>query len=388
MTNTRPRDDRPGANRLADYPPMGEPTAKPGTGQTTSPERPVRPVPQDGRAGTPQARSRSPRAVLVGVRDGFRVPGRPRLWIEILLIGAAYWVYSLIRNAVPEQESSAMRHADQLWRLEQALGIAVERAVNHGVDSVTWLIVGMNYYYATLHFIVTIGVLVWLFRYHPGRYSPARMVLFATTGVALLGYYFYPLAPPRLMRGMDFIDTVVVHHTWGSMASGDLANVSNQYAAMPSMHIGWSLWCGITIAVLAKRTWVRVLGLVYPAVTLVVIVATANHFWLDAVGGATCLAVGFGVSRAAHGRWPYAFPKQPLAEIRAAQEETASAAGDGSAAPGGPGPVAPVPAPARSRDHGAGPGREPAGKPGTGSAPGTGPDSDSDEDERVTVASR
>ncbi|NED79624.1 hypothetical protein G3I76_05880, partial [Streptomyces sp. SID11233] len=87
---------------------------------------------------------------------------------------------------------------------------------------VTWLIVGMNYYYATLHFVVTLGVLVWLFKWHPGRYAAARLALFATTGAALLGYYLYPLAPPRLMTNTHFIDTVLVHQTWGSMASGNL----------------------------------------------------------------------------------------------------------------------------------------------------------------------
>lgn len=309
---------------------MGETTANFTTGQTAaSPEDRVASVHPDGDTGAARrARSRHPRAALAGVRDSLRFPGRPRLWIEVVLIAVSYWVYSLIRNAVPEQAGDAMRHAGQIWRLEQQLGIAVEKAVNRGIDSVTWLIVGMNYYYATLHFIVTIGVLVWLFRYHPGRYSAARLALFVTTGFALLGYYFYPLAPPRLMRGVDFVDTVVVHDTWGSMASGDLANVSNQYAAMPSMHIGWSLWCGITIAVLAKRAWVRVLGVVYPAVTLVVIVATANHFWLDAVGGATCLAVGFGVVYGVHGRSPYSLPRHPLPRTgMAAAEATADRRG-------------------------------------------------------------
>ena len=65
-------------------------------------------------------------------------------------------------------------------------------------------------------------MLVWLFRYHPGRYAAARLALFATTAVALVGYYLYPLAPPRLMNGGHFVDTVAVHHTWGSMASGNL----------------------------------------------------------------------------------------------------------------------------------------------------------------------
>ncbi len=111
------------------------------------------------------------------------------------------------------------------------------------------------------------------------------------------------------MNGGDFIDTVMIHQTWGSMASGDLKHMSNQYAAMPSMHIGWSLWCGLTIFALATIPWVRVLGLLYPALTLVVIVATANHFWLDAVGGMLCLAFGFAVARVWYGRLPYALPK-------------------------------------------------------------------------------
>ncbi|MEV0635814.1 phosphatase PAP2 family protein [Streptomyces sp. NPDC050619] len=262
---------------------------------------------QDGRTAA------VPEPVAAETDQGFlrrlRAPRRPRLWFEILLIAVSYWTYSLIRNAVPEQRSEALRNADWIWRMEHHLGIAVEESVNHGVNSVTWLIVGMNYYYATLHFVVTLGVLVWLFRSHPGRYAATRLVLFATTGVALVGYYLYPLAPPRLMNGGDFVDTVMVHQTWGSMASGDLKSMSNQYAAMPSMHIGWSLWCGLTIFALASVPWVRVLGLLYPTATLVVIVATANHFWLDAVGGIMCLTFGFAVAWVWYRVLPYALPR-------------------------------------------------------------------------------
>lgn len=238
-----------------------------------------------------------------------RTPRRPRLWFEVLLIAVSYWTYSLIRNAVPEQKHEALRNADRVWALEHHLGLAVEQSVNHTVNSVTWLIVGMNYYYATLHFVVTLGVLVWLYRSHPGRYAAARTVLFATTAVALVGYYLYPLAPPRLMNGSGFVDTVLAHRTWGSMASGDLKNMSNQYAAMPSMHIGWSLWCGLTVFALVRVPWVRVLGLLYPVLTLVVIVATANHFWLDAVGGVLCLAFGCAVSALWYGALPQQLPR-------------------------------------------------------------------------------
>ncbi|MFF3466171.1 phosphatase PAP2 family protein [Streptomyces sp. NPDC001984] len=269
----------------------------------------------DSTVTEPEGREQSavPQAVTGGDERGLlrrlRTPRRPRLWFEILLIAVSYWTYSLIRNAVPEQKSAALRNADWIWKAEHQLGIAVEGSVNRSVDSVTWLIVGMNYYYATLHFVVTLGVLVWLFRSHPGRYAATRLVLFATTGVALVGYYLYPLAPPRLMNGGRFTDTVMVHHTWGSMASGDLKHMSNQYAAMPSMHIGWSLWAGLTVFALASVPWVRVLGLLYPALTLLVIVSTANHFWLDAVGGLLCLAFGFALARLWYGALPYSLPR-------------------------------------------------------------------------------
>lgn len=239
-----------------------------------------------------------------------RAARRPSIWFEIVLIAVSYAVYSLIRNAVPEQRAQALDNADWIWKAEQFLGIAVEDTVNRAVNSVTWLILTMNYYYATLHFIVTIAVLVWLYRRHPGRYAATRLVIFATTGIALLGYYLFPLAPPRLMRGESFIDTVQVHQTVGSMASGNLADMSNQYAAMPSMHIGWSVWCGITIAALATPLWVRLLGVLYPVGTLIVIVCTANHFWLDAVGGVVCLGFGFALSYGWYGKLSYRLPRQ------------------------------------------------------------------------------
>lgn len=301
---------------------MGDTTVTVPNGRTSAAPRP--------------AGDRTGRALLRRVR----APRRPRLWFEILLIAVSYWTYSLVRNAVPEQKAQALRNADWIWEVQQQLGIAVEESVNHAVNSVTWLVVGMNYYYATLHFVVTLGVLVWLYRSHPGRYAATRLVLFATTGVALVGYYLFPLAPPRLMNGGNFIDTVMVHQTWGSMASGNLKNMSNQYAAMPSMHIGWSVWCGLTVFALASVPWVRILGLLYPALTLVVIVATANHFWLDAVGGVLCLAFGYAVARLWYGSGPYALPRRVAArgkgERRVAGGEgvVTAARGEGTAGVG------------------------------------------------------
>lgn len=235
-----------------------------------------------------------------------------------------YWLYTAVRNAVPDQANVADRRADELYRLEQAFGIDIELAVNLAVDRITWLIVGMNYYYAVAHFVVTTVVLIWLYRRHPGRYARWRTVFLITNAVALVVFYAYPLAPPRLLPGYGYVDTVVTHGTWGSWASGDIAAASNQYAAMPSMHVAWSLWCAIVVVLFARRHWVRVLAVAHPVVTLVVIVATANHFLLDAVGGAAALACGYAVPRAVVGLRRHRGRRPPTRDEPAAWDEPAT----------------------------------------------------------------
>lgn len=222
---------------------------------------------------------------------------RPRPWVELAFTALLYWAYTLTRNAVPAHRTAALHRAHEILDTERDLHLNIELTVNHAADKVSWLIVGMNYYYATLHFIVTTAVLVWLYVRHPGRYRSARTALYTATLLALLGFAFCATAPPRFLNGQGFIDTVVVHHTWGSWSSGDVASLSNQYAAMPSVHIIWSAWSGLTLAFLARRTWVRVLGACYPLATFTVILATANHFVTDALAGAATLAVGFLIQR-------------------------------------------------------------------------------------------
>lgn len=217
---------------------------------------------------------------------------RPRLWAELAFTAIGYWAYTLTRNAVPDHRVAALHRAAEIWHTERALHINIELSVNHAADKVGWLIVGMNYYYATLHFVVTIAVLIWLYLHRPAHYRAARTALYTATALALVGFAFFALAPPRFLTGAGFIDTVVKHHTWGSWASGDVASLSNQYAAMPSVHIIWSGWCGLTLARLARRTWVRVLAVTYPLMTFVVILATANHFLADAAAGAATLVLG------------------------------------------------------------------------------------------------
>jgi hypothetical protein len=210
------------------------------------------------------------------------------------------------------------------------------------VDKVNWLTVGMNYYYATLHFAVTPAVLIWLYARRPQHYRAARTALYTATCLALVGFTFFALAPPRFLRSEGFIDTIVAHHTHGSWDSGHVSTVSNQYAAMPSVHIVWSAWCGLTLFFLARWTWLRVLGLCYPLATFVVIISTANHFFADAVAGAVTLALGFFLQRLLFGR--RAYPR-----LRASGGAGGPADGDGYPAS--------VPPAREAADEPSGPGR-------------------------------
>jgi len=258
------------------------------------------------------------RHTLILVRDRFRAVRPPRWWQEIAFIAIVYYLYSLVRNAVPSHEAGAFNRSRTLLSIEGHLHINIEQSLNHFVAGHDWLAYICNYYYSTLHFIVTIAVLVWLYLKHPLRYRAIRSVLIITNLVALIGFWSIAVAPPRLLAG--YVDTVVKLHTWGSLASPGLAKESNQFAAMPSLHIGWSLWCAFAIVALARRPWVRVLGALYPLATFFVIIGTANHFVLDAVGGAVTLGVSIGIQRLISGRPTYRDGAIVLPDGQPAQE--------------------------------------------------------------------
>lgn len=211
------------------------------------------------------------------------VAKRPHWLREVFLLGSVYLAYSLIRNLAPEQAAQAQRNARSVLDAEKLIGLDVEKSLNHFVAGEAWLAQPAIYYYATLHFIMTGAVMVWLYRRRPAHYAVARGVLLVMTMIALVGYWLYPLAPPRLMNGGGYIDTAVKYELWGYTPSQAVTSVSNQFAAMPSMHFGWSLWVGVVLVLLARTRLMRTIGVLYPILTLTVIVVTANHFVLDAV---------------------------------------------------------------------------------------------------------
>ncbi|WP_406284850.1 bifunctional glycosyltransferase 87/phosphatase PAP2 family protein [Embleya sp. NBC_00896] len=261
---------------------------------------------------------------------GWRPLTRPNLLLELLMIRVGYQVYSFIRASVPDQRKVAETHAQQIIDLEKFLHIDVERGLNHYVAKVGWLQSSMNFFYTTFHFIVPLAILAILYIRKPAAYRSARTVLSVATITGLVGFWLYPLAPPRLMPGYDYIDTVHGVQDLNNPDFGALTKISNQYAAMPSLHVGWSLWCGLMILAIAPKGW-RWLGLLYPLSTTLVVMGTANHWIMDAVGGAAVVMLGFAVQYMLTGR--SAFSVEPAAASGSAAVAADARAGDSTALP-------------------------------------------------------
>lgn len=222
---------------------------------------------------------------------------RLRWWVEVLTILTFYLIYSAVRNANKGTTSVAFDHALQIVDWQQALRINHEEALQNWAMHSRLFIIAMNYVYGSLHFIVTAGAIIYLFRSHPDAYPRWRNTLACTTGLALIGFMLWPLMPPRLLSTVsmnyDFVDTLAKYPTFWSFDSGALQKISNQYAAMPSLHFAWSLFCAFSLAPRMRNRWWRYALAGYPALTLLAIVVTANHYILDAAGGAAIFGLGY-----------------------------------------------------------------------------------------------
>jgi PAP2 superfamily len=239
---------------------------------------------------------------------------RPRWWREVLVLGGMYVLYDAVRMVVATGNAEAFTNARKLLGVERALHIAHEQALNHAVSARPVLAVAMAYVYAALHYLITPMVLVWLWKTRPHRYPSARTTLVAATLLGVAGFWLFPAAPPRMLPG--FVDTLATYHQWGwwgeaASAPKGLAGLTNEFAAMPSLHVGWAAWCGWHVSRNAARRWARMLAVAYPFVILIVVVGTANHFFLDAAGGLAAIAAGAWLARI-----PMALRAWPLGLVR------------------------------------------------------------------------
>lgn len=216
---------------------------------------------------------------------------RQQWWRELLIAVALYAVYDVIHGVITGSTTRAQLDGRDLLGVERLLHLDPELYLNRMFGHAAALAVPACFFYATLHFVITPVVLIWTYRNRPAAYRQARTVLGAITLSALIGFWLYPTAPPRLLTGGGFQDTLVHYRAWGwwgSEASVPAAvqAIANEYAAMPSLHLAWAAWCAATVYTLTRRRCVRAAALCYPILTALVVIGTANHYLLDVLAGA------------------------------------------------------------------------------------------------------
>lgn len=237
--------------------------------------------------------------VVPEVTERARAVARPWVVGELAIIFLLVWVYDFVRSFAELREQTALIHARDIIGLEQALHLDFEPSLNRWLAGHESLSIMASYWYSFTHFAVTITVLAICYVLRPAIYRGARNALLLTNCVGLVLYYTLPVMPPRLLPHRDFLDVVALSG-FGATQVGPIKE--DQFAAMPSLHVAWALWVGVIVFVMVRKAVYKALALLYPMVTTVVVIGTANHYVLDVVVGATatlaaCFAGGLLVVR-------------------------------------------------------------------------------------------
>ncbi|WP_172382749.1 phosphatase PAP2 family protein [Streptomyces sp. MNP-20] len=247
-----------------------------------------------GEPGIPPGPPGAAAAPPVGAAE--RAAARPPLVRELLLVVGLFLVYKFGRQLANGHTGEALRNAHRVWDAERTLRLPGEGLVQDALLHGDGLVQVANTYYAAVHFPATLLFLVWLYLRRPRHYVWARRVLAVLTAAALALHLGFPLAPPRLLPAAHLVDTAQVYGPSVYAAKPAADTMANQFAAMPSLHFGWALMLAIGLIVATGSRW-RWLWLLHPLVTLLVIVGTANHYWLDALAAAALLGIALAVVR-------------------------------------------------------------------------------------------
>lgn len=205
----------------------------------------------------------------------------------------------------------ALGRAQWLWDAERTLRLPSEAWLQRLILPHPLVVQFFNLYYDILHFPVLIAFLIWLFVWHRERYGPLRITLAVFTGLCLL-IQLIPVAPPRMLTGIGMVDSAALYGQSVYAPAGGFE--ADQLSAMPSVHVGWAILVAIAVIGVVRSRW-RWLALLYPALTTIAVVVTANHFWLDGVAAGIVLAAvlaGQAIARSLlAGREPRAAPQEP-----------------------------------------------------------------------------
>jgi PAP2 superfamily len=223
---------------------------------------------------------------------------------ELTLVVAFGVIYEVLRHNMIQEGSAAARHALSIVHLEKDLRVFHEGALQTLFLRAPDVMKFFNLYYGGTHFVVPIGALLWLAWRHPERYPRARTTLAATTGVAFLCFWVFPVAPPRLLPSrFGIIDTLVTFAKTGHIENSLINSAGDVYASMPSLHVAWALWVTLVLYPVARHRMSRLALVTYPALTTLVVLTTGNHFILDAVAGAALVGTIWMITTKASTMW-------------------------------------------------------------------------------------
>lgn len=208
---------------------------------------------------------------------------RPRLIGELLIVIVLIKVYDYVRSFADVREGPALTNGHDVLALERVLRLDFELAANKWLTQYDTLSIVSVYWYQITHIGCTMAVLCWCYVSGPGLYRAARNALVITNLVGMTTFFFVPVMPPRLLPGGGYVDTVA-DAGFGASHYGEHVP-ADQFAAMPSLHMAWAMWTALVAVALLSQYKLGRLALIYPLITCVVVVVTANHYFLDAVAG-------------------------------------------------------------------------------------------------------
>lgn len=192
--------------------------------------------------------------------------------------------YEFTRGQIPHETDVALINSYRLLDLEWSHGFFVESRIERFFLQFGLVMNAVDVFYIACHVTVTIGVLVWLYTRRPEHYPFTRNLLLVTTAIALVAFYLYPTAPPRLLSNYGFVDPTVLYHLVSQGGAQVSSYTYNPYAAMPSLHVGYAIVAAWGLFIGTRRRIVRVLAVVYPFAMAGAVIISGNHWVLDVVG--------------------------------------------------------------------------------------------------------
>lgn len=252
-------------------------------------------------------------ASVACVSGGLRISRRPRLLPaatfaqEASLVLGLFALWQLAGSFTVAGPGGALGRSRWIWHFERVIGLPSETSLQRIFLPHPLIVQFLNLYYDSMHFPVLIACMVWLFVWHRGSYRRLRTTVVAFTAACLL-IQLMPVAPPRMMPSTGMVDTGVLYHQ--SVYTNVAGFNADQLSAMPSVHVGWAILVAVFIIWTASTRW-RWLAVLYPALTTLDVVVTANHFWLDGIVAAMVLVVVLAGQHWARRLWDRRRPAAP-----------------------------------------------------------------------------